>query len=114
VGAEFDVPADLIPAPGQGLEGPAAVFEGGGVRLTLDASLFADPLTGHGDKPGFTQRHDRVGGEERQIVSYAAGEDTRVFATRLTGLTATVHVQEAADPETALRILRSIRPMSRH
>jgi len=113
-GVELDVPAELTVTSDQGLEGPAAVLEGGNMRLTLDGSAFADPLSGHREKPGFTQWRDEVYGEEREFVSFLADEDTQIFASRLPGFTATVQMERSADPEIAKRILRSIRPRAQN
>lgn len=111
-GVDLEVPPGMVPLPGQGIDGTAAVLEGGGLRLVLDRSLFADPLTGHRAKPAFAEWREEIGGVARTLVSYGADESAQVLATRLPGLTATIHVPRGVDPDVALRILRSIRPVS--
>jgi hypothetical protein len=109
-GVVLEVPAGLVSEAGQGAEGAAAVLEGGGLRVVVDTSLFADPLTGHAAQPGFRTWSESVDGSEREVVAFGDAGG-RVVATRLPGVTATVRLTEATEAgmETALRILRSVR-----
>lgn len=105
-GASFEIPAELAAVNAQGIDGPAVVFEDTELRLTVDTSVFADPLVGHGAQPGFRQWTEPHSGDQK-FLSFEAGETT-VYATRLPGLTAIIHMGRTADPDTALRILRSV------
>jgi hypothetical protein len=110
-GVELEVPAELAPASEAALDGPAASFEAPGLRLLLDSSPFADPLTGYESRPEFARMEEQIGGVPAKIVSFRSDDGTRVIAARLPGLlTAVAHVAPDGDPELALRILRSIRP----
>jgi hypothetical protein len=110
-GFELDVPEQLAPANEAALDGPAVSFEGPGLRLILDRSPFADPLTGYESKPEFTRKIEMISGARAEIVSFRSDDGTHVYATRLPGpLTAVAHVAPGGGPEVALRMLRSIRP----
>lgn len=108
-GVQLDVPADLSAPAGQGIEGPVAVLERRGMRLLLDGSAFADPLVGHSGKPGLSTWTELIDGEQRELLSFDQGDGSRVLATRLPALTATVVIDQGADPAPALRMLRSLR-----
>ena len=92
-----------------GFEGPVAVLEGSGMRLLIDGTPFADPLTGHAGKPAFSTWRAQIDGQEREVVSFGE-EGSRVLATRLPGATVTVQLDHGGDPAAALRILSSLRP----
>ena len=51
---EIDVPPDMAPSAAQGIEGPAMDLAGHGLRLIVDCSPFADPLTSYEAKPGLS------------------------------------------------------------
>ena len=108
-GLALDVPAQLVPTEEAAIEGSAAVLEGAGLRLTIDASPFADPLTRYGAKPGFEHWQEAVGSTTADFVLFEE-EGTRTVAVTIPGrATAVVH-QPAGDPrDVALQILRSIR-----
>jgi hypothetical protein len=111
----LDVPAAVAASSEQAVEGSAAVFEGGGLRVTLDASPFADPVTGHESRPGFRRWHEEIGGHRRDVVAYDSSDGGTVVAARLPGpLTAAVHVAAGADPAVAQQILRSISQQGEH
>lgn len=105
---ELDVPPDMIPSGEQAIEGQAAVIEGAGLRVTIDASPFADPLTGHRSHPGFRSWSESIDGEPRPVIAFPA-TGGHVFAVRLAGVTVTIHVAEGAADDRALRVLRSVR-----
>lgn len=110
-GLEIEVPPDVVPSSEVPIDGEAVVLEGPGIRVTLDRSPFADPLTGHNARPEFRQREERIGDRPAVVVSFRADGATRVVAARLPGLlTAVVRVAPGVDEEIALRMLRSIRP----
>ena len=105
----INVPAQLAPADEQGIEGSAAVLEGAGLRLTVDASPFADPLTRYGSKPGFEHWQEPVGGTPADFVLFEE-EGTCTVAVTIHGRgTAVVHLPAGAERDVALQILRSIR-----
>ena len=108
-GLALDVPSALAPAPGQAIEGSAAVLEGAGMRLTVDASLFADPLTRYAAMPGYEHWREAVGSQIADFVVFEEG-GTRTIAANIPGrATAVVHLSPGAERDTALQILRSIR-----
>lgn len=93
---------------GQGVEGDVLVLEGAGLRVTLDASLFRDHLTGVTSRPGAPQSSESPGEDGRRVVAFDTNEGT-VLATEVAGsLTASVHVDSGADQESARHIIRSI------
>lgn len=108
-GLALDVPDLLAPSPEQGIEGSAAVLEGANMRLTVDASPFADPLTRYAEKPGYERWREAVGS---QIADFVVFEEAgiRTVAANIPGrATAVVHLPADADKDVALQILRSIR-----
>jgi hypothetical protein len=108
-GLALDVPDQLAPSNERSFEGGAAVLEGVGMRLTVDASPFADPLTGYAGKPGYEHWREVVGKETADFVSFEE-EGTRTIAVNVPGrATAVVHISADAERGTALQILRSIR-----
>ncbi|MHC6594279.1 hypothetical protein [Arthrobacter sp. C152] len=108
-GLSLDVPAQLAHADEHGIEGGAAVLEGAGLRLTVDASLFADPLTRYGSKPGFEHWQEAVGSSTADFVLFEEA-GTRTVAVTIPGrATAVVHQPAGAPRDVALQILRSIR-----
>lgn len=108
-GLSLDVPDQLAPSPERGFEGGTAVLEGAGMRLTVDASPFADTLTGYADKPGFEHWREPLGGETADFVLFEE-EGVRTLAVKIPGrATAVVHQPATARQDTALQILRSIR-----
>ena len=108
-GLALDVPSALAPAPGQAIEGSAAVLEGAGMRLTVDASLFADPLTRYAAMPGYEHWREAVGSQIADFVVFEEG-GTRTIAANIPGrATAVVHLPAGAQRDAALQILRSIR-----
>lgn len=108
-GLALDVPDELAPSTERGIEGSAAVLEGGGMRLTIDASPFADPLTGYAAKPGYEHWRESVGDETADFVQFEE-EGLRTIAMKIQGrATAVVHQPAKAERDTALQILRSIR-----
>ncbi|MBO1268368.1 hypothetical protein J1902_10335 [Arthrobacter sp. PO-11] len=108
-GVALDIPDELAPTDERGVEGGAAVLEGSKLRLTLDASPFADPLTRYTDKPGYEHWREIVGGLPADFVSFE-DQGTRIVATNIAGrATAVVHIPADADRSVALQILRSIR-----
>ena len=108
-GLALDVPSALAPAPGQAIEGSAAVLEGAGMRLTVDASLFADPLTRYAAMPGYEHWREAVGSQIADFVVFEEG-GTRTIAANIPGCaTAVVHLPAGAQLDVALQILRSIR-----
>jgi hypothetical protein len=108
-GLALDVPSALAAAPGQAIEGSAAVLEGAGMRLTIDASLFADPLTRYAAKPGYEHWREAVGSQIADFVVFEEG-GTRTVAANIPGrATAVVHLPAGAQRDVALQILRSIR-----
>jgi hypothetical protein len=108
-GLALDVPSALAPTPGQAIEGSAAVLEGAGMRLTVDASLFADPLTRYAAKPGYEHWREAVGSQIADFVVFEEG-GTRTVAANIPGrATAVVHLPAGAQRDVALQILRSIR-----
>ena len=108
-GLALDVPSALAPAPEQAIEGSAAVLEGAGMRLTVDASLFADPLTRYAAMPGYEHWREAVGSQIADFVVFEEG-GTRTIAANIPGrATAVVHLSPGAERDTALQILRSIR-----
>lgn len=109
-GLRVPVPAGVAPAPGQGVEGEVAVLEGEGLRVVVDRSLFADPLTGHAQQPGYESWDEDTPDGPRTLVSFPTVDGT-VVATRLPGATVTVQVGQGADPAAAVRILRGISGM---
>ena len=108
-GLALDVPEQLAPTPERAIEGEAAVLEGAGIRLTVDASPFADPLTRYTDKPGYEHWQEAVGSDTADFVSFEE-EGIRTVAANFPGrATAVVHLSGDAQRGTALQILRSIR-----
>jgi hypothetical protein len=107
-GVEFDVPVDMARAPDSGVEGPAVSFVGPCARLIVDRSPFADPLDRYAGRPEYSSSSGRIGDTTARVVSFRAEDGTRVVGARLPALTAVVHLAPDADPEIALRILRSI------
>jgi hypothetical protein len=108
-GLALDVPSALAAAPGQAIEGSAAVLEGAGMRLTVDAGLFADPLTRYAAKPGYEHWREAVGSQIADFVVFEEG-GTRTVAANIPGrATAVVHLPAGAQRDVALQILRSIR-----
>ena len=108
-GLALDVPSALAPAPGQAIEGSAAVLEGAGMRLTVDASLFADPLTRYAAKPGYEHWQEAVASQSADFILFEE-EGTRTVAVAIPGrATAVVHLPAGAQRDVALQILRSIR-----
>jgi hypothetical protein len=94
------------------MDGPTVTLTSPGLRLIIDHSAFADPLTGYESQRGFARRRDAIAGEAADVVSFRADDGTLVVATRLPGpMTAVVHVAPDTDPEIARRMLRSIRPL---
>jgi hypothetical protein len=108
-GLALDVPDQLAPSGERGIEGSAALFEGAGMRLTVDASPFADPLTRYADKPGYEHWREAVGSDTADFVLFEEA-GTRTVAVNIPGRgTAVVHITSDGDRGTALQILRSIR-----
>jgi hypothetical protein len=108
-GLALDVPDQLAPAAERGIEGGAAVLEGAGMRLTVDASPFADPLTGYAGKSGYEHWREVVAGNTVDFVVFEE-EDTTTVAMNMPGrATAVVHLPAGAERDAALQILRSIR-----
>lgn len=108
-GLALDVPDLLAPSPERGIEGGAAVLEGAGIRLTVDASPFADPLTRYAEKPGYERWREAVGSNIADFVVFEEGGLRTVAATIPGRATAVVHLPADADRDLALQILRSIR-----
>jgi hypothetical protein len=65
------LPAALI-AGGSAIDGPAAVFEGPGVTVVVDAGPFADRLDAHVGKPAFQESRVEVAGTSGRRVSFSA------------------------------------------
>lgn len=108
-GLSLDVPDQLAPSAERGVDGSAAVLEGGGMRLTIDASPFADPLTGYTIKPGYEHWREPVGNGTADFVQFEE-EGLRTLAMKIPGrATVVVHQPAKAERDTALQILRSIR-----
>ena len=108
-GLALDVPAQLAPSEEHGIEGGAAILEGAGMRLTVDASPFADPLTRYADKPGYEHWQEAVASQSADFVVFEE-EGTRTVAVAIPGrATAVVHQSADAERDVALQILRSIR-----
>lgn len=108
-GLALDVPELLAPSAERGIEGGAAVLEGAGMRLTVDAGPFADPLTRYADKPGYERWREAVGSNIADFVVFEE-EGIRTVAANIPGrATAVVHLPAGAERDIALRILRSIR-----
>jgi hypothetical protein len=108
-GLILDVPDQLAPSDERGIEGGAAVLEGACIRLTVDASPFADPLTRYANKPGYEHWQEVVGSDTANFVSFEE-EGIRTIAVNFPGrATAVVHLAADAERGTALQILRSIR-----
>ncbi|TLM81704.1 hypothetical protein FDW83_14875 [Pseudarthrobacter sp. NamE2] len=108
-GLALDVPDQLAPSPERGIEGGTAVLEGAGMRLTVDASAFADPLTGYANKPGYEHWRESLGGDTADFVLFEE-DGVRTLAVKIPGrATAVVHQPATAQQDTALQILRSIR-----
>jgi hypothetical protein len=108
-GLALDVPEQLAPSHEHTIEGGAAVLEGAGIRLTVDASPFADPLTRYAAKPGYEHWQEDVGSGTADFVSFEE-EGIRTLAAAFPGrATAVVHLSPGAERDTALQILRSIR-----
>ena len=110
-GVELDVPADVGASAEQGVEGSTGVLSGRGIRVTVDGSPFADPLTGYASRPHYAERSEEIADHQAEVVSFKEDDGTTVVGARLAGpVTATVHLPPDVDPEIALRMLRSIRP----
>lgn len=108
-GLVMDVPGQFAPSAERGIEGSAAVLEGAGMRLTVDASPFADPLTGYAAKPGYAHWRESVGTSTADFVLFEE-EGILTVAARIPGQgTAVIHQRAGAGRDTALQILRSIR-----
>lgn len=108
-GLALDVPELLAPSAERGIEGGAAVLEGAGMRLTVDAGPFADPLTRYADKPGYERWREALGSNIADFVVFEE-EGIRTVAANIPGrATAVVHLPAGAERDIALRILRSIR-----
>lgn len=108
-GLALDVPDVLAPSPEHGIEGSAAVLEGAGIRLTVDASPFADPLTRYAAKPGYEHWRESLGSQMADFVVFEEG-GTRTLAANIPGrATAVVHLPADVERDIALQILRSIR-----
>lgn len=108
-GLALDVPDVLAPSPERGIEGSAAVLEGAGMRLTVDASPFADPLTRYAAKPGYEHWREALGSQIADFVVFEEG-GTRTLAATIPGrATAVVHLPADVERDIALQILRSIR-----
>ena len=108
-GVALDVPEQLAPSQERAIEGGAAVLEGAGIRLTVDAGPFADPLTRYAAKPGYEHWQENVGSATADFVSFEE-EGIRTLAANFPGrATAVVHLSPGAERDTALQILRSIR-----
>jgi hypothetical protein len=108
-GLALDVPEQLAPAHERAIVGGAAVLEGAGMRLTVDTSPFADPLTRYTDKPGYEHWREPVGTDIADFISFEE-EGIRTVAANFPGrATAVVHLSGGAERGTALQILRSIR-----
>ena len=108
-GLSLDVPAQLAAVDEHGIEGSVAVLEAAGLRLTVDGSPFADPLTGYGSKPGFEHWKEAVGGNTADFVLFEE-EGTCTVAVTIPGrATAVVHQPAGTPKDVALQILRSIR-----
>ena len=106
---ELDVPAELATGSEQGIDGAAAILEGAGLRLTLDASPFADPLTSYESKVGYRSWYEAVGGRRQELMSFDSDDGGSVIAARFRGpVTVVVHVGPGADVEIAMQIIRSI------
>jgi hypothetical protein len=111
-GVELDAPEEVAEGSDQGVEGPVATLAGPGIRLTIDSSPFADPLTRYGSEAEYRLDREDIGGEPAEVVSFRAEDGTNVVAARLPGrLTAVAHTDSDADRDVALRMLRSIRPI---
>ena len=109
-GLALDVPDQLALSAERGIEGSAAVLEGAGMRLTVDASPFADPLTGYAAKPRYEHWREVVAGNTADFVVFEE-EGTTTVAMNIPGrATAVVHLPAGAERDVALQILRSIRP----
>jgi hypothetical protein len=80
-GMSLDVPKTLAPRDERGIEGDVAVLEGAGVRLTIDTSPFADPLTRYTDKPGYEHWQEDIGGVGAEFLTFEEG-GMRTLATR--------------------------------
>jgi hypothetical protein len=109
---ELDAPEEVARTSDQEIESPVATLDGAGIRLTVDGSPFADPLTRYESQAEY--RHDRedIGGETADVVSFRAEDGTGVIAARLSsGLTAVAHITPEGDRDVVLRMLRSIRPI---
>ncbi|MFP5367159.1 MAG: hypothetical protein ACLGIS_09950 [Actinomycetes bacterium] len=108
-GLALDVPDQLASSNEFGIEGGAAVLEGAGLRLTVDASPFADPLTRYAAKPGYEHWREAVGSNIADFVLFEEA-GTRTIAANIPGrVTAVVHQPADAPRDVALQILRSIR-----
>jgi hypothetical protein len=108
-GVALDVPDQLAPSGERSIDGSAAVLEGAGMRLTVDASPFADTLTRYTDKPGYEHWREAVGSHTADFVLFEE-EGIRTVAMNIPGrATAVVHLSAGAERDVALQILRSIR-----
>ncbi|TLM74527.1 hypothetical protein [Pseudarthrobacter sp. NamB4] len=114
-GLELDVPEQLAPSGEHGIEGSAAVLEGAGMRVTVEASPFADPLTRYQNKPGFEQWREALGGGDTANFILFEEKGLRTVAVTIPGrATAVVHGSADEDRDVSLQILRSIRTDQGH
>jgi hypothetical protein len=116
-GVEFEAPAEVVSQSGDAaeVEGPVATFLGPGLRLLIDRTPFADPLTRYASQPDYRHSRETIGGQPSDVVTFRAEDGTNVLAARYPGppapLTAVAHVAPDTDPAIGMRMLRSIRPL---
>lgn len=83
----LQLPAALQHQPGSPVDGPAAVFTGGGLTVVVDAGPFADRLDSRVGEPSFAEHTDASRGLTERRVTY---RDPRTHA-----YTAAVHLGPA-------------------
>jgi hypothetical protein len=115
---ELSIPPTMSTSEARAIESPAGVWEGKGISVVVDASMYADDL---GSAPGVATT-DRIDGRPVRIVSQREGDGTRLVAahfpssqppeaSRCAGVTIVVRATPTIPADIPLRIIRSVKAL---
>ena len=116
---ELVLPPTLSASLGAAFESPVGVWEGDGITVVVDATMYADELGPASAPPHAVTASEEIGGRPARMVSWDEDDGARVVAARFdaapgtgsarSGVTAVVRAAPQVACDIPLRILRSVR-----
>lgn len=116
---ELVLPPTLCASHGAAFESPVGVWEGEGITVLVDATIYADELAPASASPRAVTTREAIGGRPARIVAWDEDDGTRVIAARFdgapgagsarSGVTVVVRAAPHVASEIPFRIIRSVR-----